>query len=198
MARFYDASCPAVWKDLYKDFVAKGVDGVWNDMNEPSVFDGPDGTMPEDNLHRGGGDLPAGSHLLYHNAYGMLMTMSTREGIQNVQPERRPFILTRANYLGGQRYAATWTGDNKAIMEHLQTSIPMSLNLGLSGQPLSGPDLGGYHGATTPELFGKWMALAPFFPFSRAHTESRAIYLQYRARRNHLEPKCPARLSMPA
>ncbi len=158
------------WANLYQDFMAKGVDGVWNDMNEPSVFDGPDGTMPEDNFHRGGGDLPAGPHALYHNVYGMLMTMASRDGIQRAQPERRPFVLTRANYLGGQRYAATWTGDNQSGMEFLQMSIPMSLNLGLSGQPLSGPDIGGYAGATTPELYGKWIAMGPFFPFSRAHT----------------------------
>lgn len=158
------------WANLYKDFMAKGVDGVWNDMNEPSVFDGPDGTMPEENLHRGGGNLPAGPHKLYHNVYGMLMTMASREGIQRAQPGRRPFVLTRANYIGGQRYAATWTGDNQSGMEFLQMSIPMSLNLGLSGQPLSGPDIGGYSGATTPELYGKWIAMGPFFPFSRAHT----------------------------
>ena len=170
---FPDFTMPAArnwWSGLYKDFIAKGVDGVWNDMNEPAVFETPDGTMPEDNQHRGGGDLPEGPHLLYHNVFGMLMTSATREGILRAQPLRRPFVLSRANYLGGQRYAATWTGDNNAAMEYLQESIPMSLNLGLSGQPLSGPDVGGYSGAVTPELFGKWIAMGPFYPFFRAHT----------------------------
>ena len=46
------------WSDLYKDFMAEGVDGVWNDMNEPAVFDGPDWTMPIDNIHKGGEKLP--------------------------------------------------------------------------------------------------------------------------------------------
>ena len=55
-------------------------------------------------------------------------------------------------------------------MEFLETSIPMSLNLGLSGQPLSGPDIGGYEGNVTPELFGKWIAMGPFYPFCRAHS----------------------------
>lgn len=170
---FPDFTMPAArkwWAGLYKDFVAKGVDGVWNDMNEPSVFETPDGTMPEDNSHRGGGGLPPGPHLLYHNVYGMLMTMATRDGILLAKPQRRPFVLSRASYLGGQRFAATWTGDNNADMEYLQTSIPMSLNLGLSGQPLSGPDVGGYSGEVTPELFGRWIAMGPFYPFFRAHT----------------------------
>jgi alpha-glucosidase len=55
-------------------------------------------------------------------------------------------------------------------MEYLQESIPMSLNLGLSGQPLSGPDVGGYSGAVSPEQFGMWIAMGPFYPFFRAHT----------------------------
>ncbi len=160
------------WSGLYRNYLAKGVDGVWNDMNEPAIFEVESRTMPEDNQHRGGGDLPPGPHLLYHNTYGMLMTSATREGLLQAHPDRRPFVLTRANYLGGQRYAATWTGDNKADMPYLQMSIPMSLNLSLSGQPLNGPDLGGYSGAVTPELYGKWISLAPFFPFARAHTDN--------------------------
>ncbi len=158
------------WAGPYKDFIAKGVDGVWNDMNEPAVFETAEGTMPEDNVHRGGGRLPPGPHLLYHNVYGMLMVAASREGILKARPGRRPFVLTRANYLGGQRYAATRTGDNSADMHYLEMSIPMSLNLGLSGQPLNGPDIGGFSGEVNPELFGKWISMAPFYPFSRAHT----------------------------
>jgi alpha-glucosidase len=157
------------WAQLNRDFVAKGVDGVWNDMDEPAVFNTADWTMPEDNRHRGGGGLPAGPHRMYHNVYGMLETMATREGILQARPKKRPFVLTRSTHLGGQRYAATWTGDNMARMEFLKESVPMSLNLGLSGQPLSGADIGGYAGNATPELFGQWIALGAFYPFSRAH-----------------------------
>jgi alpha-glucosidase len=169
---FPDFTSPAVrdwWGGLYNGFLAQGVDGVWNDMNEPSVFGGPDGTMPESNLHAGGGPLPAGPHLEYHNVFGMLMVRATRAGIQKARPDKRVFVLTRSNFLGGQRYAATWTGDNAATWDYLKASIPMSLNLGLSGQPFSGPDIGGYSGVTAPDLFGNWIALGAFYPFSRAH-----------------------------
>jgi alpha-glucosidase len=157
------------WGGLYKDVIAKGIDGVWNDMNEPAVFNAPDWTMPENNVHRGGGNLPAGPHRMYHNVYGMLETAATRQGILKARPDKRPFVLTRSTHLGGQRYAATWTGDNMARMEYLKTSVPMSLNLGLSGQPLSGADIGGYEGNATPDLFGKWIATGVFYPFCRAH-----------------------------
>lgn len=158
------------WGSLYKDFMGTGIDGVWNDMNEPAVFDGPDGTMPENNIHRGGGALPKGVHLRYHNVYGMLMVKASRDGILQANPKKRPFVLSRANYLGGQKYAATWTGDNVSTWEHFKMATPMVLNLGLSGQPFSGPDLGGFGGSSDANLFANWMSVGAFYPFCRNHT----------------------------
>jgi alpha-glucosidase len=157
------------WSSLYTDFMATGVDGVWNDMNEPAVFDGPNKTMPEDNWHRGGGDLPPGTHLQYHNVFGMLMVKATREGILQANPDKRPFVLSRSGYLGSNRYAATWTGDNSATVDNMKLSIPMSLNLGLSGQAFSGPDIGGFTMNTSADLFGQWISMGVFFPFVRGH-----------------------------
>jgi len=172
--RFPDFTRPETrtwWAGLYKDFMATGIDGVWNDMNEPAVFNVPSGTMPLLNWHRGGGGIEPGSHARYHNVYGMLMVRASRDGILAANPEKRPFVLTRSNYLGGQRYAATWTGDNVSTWEHFRWSIPMTLNLGLSGQPFNGPDLGGFTGPAEPELWGNWIAVGAFFPFCRAHAE---------------------------
>lgn len=177
---FPDFTMPSArewWSDLYKDFLNTGIDGVWNDMNEPAITtDEPElpeelrtGTMPYELWHRGGGNLPAGPHLLYHNAYGRLMTEATRDGFLKVYPDRRPFVLTRANLLGGQRYAATWTGDNWAGWEHLKLSVPMSLTLGLSAQPFSGPDIGGFLNNTEPDLWANWIGFGVFFPFVRGH-----------------------------
>jgi len=160
------------WSGLYKNFMAKGIDGVWNDMNEPSVFDGPDGSMPVNNWHRGGGNLQADVHLRYHNVYGMLMVKASREGILSSNPDKRPFVLSRSGYLGSNRYAATWTGDNSATEHDMRMSIPMSLNLGLSGQAFNGPDMGGFTAITTPDLFGQWVAVDAFFPFMRGHASN--------------------------
>src|SRR5687768_5836449 len=46
----------------------------------------------------------------------------------------------------------------------------MSITLGLSGQPISGPDIGGFAGNCTPDLLGHWMAIGAYYPFSRNHT----------------------------
>jgi len=159
------------WSGLYDEFMAHGIDGVWNDMNEPAVFKVKSKTMPESNLHEGDGELGgAGTHAKYHNLYGMQMVRATREGIARANPDKRPFVLTRANFLGGQRYAATWTGDNLSTWEHLRWSIPMALNLGLSGQPFAGPDIGGFGRRATPKLFARWMGIGTLLPFARAHT----------------------------
>ena len=166
---FTDPKVCQWWGGLYKDFMANGIDGIWNDMNEPSVFDGPGGTMPENNIHLGGGNLPIGSHLMYHNAYGRLMVEASYNGMMAANPGKRPFLLSRSNIIGGQRYAAMWTGDNEATYEQMKLSVPMSITLGLSGQPFNGPDIGGFAGNTTPDLWGNWLGFGAFFPFSRGH-----------------------------
>ena len=163
------------WGGLYENFMAKGVDGVWNDMNEPAVFETVDWTMPDSNKHPGDENIKNDIHLRYHNVYGMMMVESSRKGIIKSNPEKRPFVLTRSNFLGGHRYAATWTGDNNSSMKHLKQSIPMSLNLSLSGQPFNGPDIGGFAGNATPELYAHWIAVGAFYPFSRAHSTKGSI-----------------------
>lgn len=159
------------WAGLYADYLAHGIDGVWNDMNEPAVFGLPGKTMPGTNTHEADADLGGpDSHARYHNLYGMQMVRATREGVQAARPEKRPFVLTRSNFLGGHRYAATWTGDNTSDWRHLHWSITMALNLGLSGQPFVGPDIGGFAGDATGYLFARWMGLGALLPFARGHS----------------------------
>ncbi len=173
---FTNAAVRSWWGGLYRDFLAMGVDGVWNDMNEPAVFNVGSKTMPLENRHRADPDLGGpDTHDRYHNVYGMQMARGTRDGLLAARPDLRPFVLSRANHLGGQRYAAAWTGDNSATWEHVAISIPMVLNLGLSGQPFAGPDIGGFAGNGDGEMFARWMGFASLLPFARGHTEKGAI-----------------------
>ncbi|CAI9095040.1 OLC1v1030896C2 [Oldenlandia corymbosa var. corymbosa] len=169
---FTQSKARSWWANLVKEFISNGVDGIWNDMNEPAVFKTVTKTMPENNIHRGDEELGGYQmHSHYHNVYGMLMARSTYEGMKLAYGNRRPFVLTRAGFIGSQRYAATWTGDNLSTWEHLHMSISMVLQLALSGQPLSGPDIGGFAGNATPKLFGRWMGIGSLFPFCRGHSE---------------------------
>lgn len=99
----------AWWGTLYTDFTHMGIDGFWNDMNEPSVFN-PLKTIPCSVLHRidEPGFAPrTATHCEIHNVYGMENSRATFDGQLTLKPETRPFVLTRATYAGGQRYAAT-------------------------------------------------------------------------------------------
>jgi len=162
------------WGQLYGEFVADGVSGFWNDMNEPSVFKSPNLTMPLETQHRidePGFAKRTANHLEIHNVYGMQNSRATYEGLLRLSPNQRPFVLTRASYAGGQRYGVTWTGDNSSTWNHLRLSVPMLLNLGLSGFGMSGADVGGFAGSPQPDLLTKWIELGAFQPIDRDHTE---------------------------
>jgi alpha-glucosidase len=161
------------WGHLYKGFVSEGVAGFWNDMNEPSVFRTDNFTMPDNAQHRidePGFRPRTAAHLEIHNVYGMENSRATYEGLLKLNPDLRPFVLTRATYAGGQRYAATWTGDNTSSWDHLRLTTPMLLNLGISGFGLCGADVGGFIGTPGPELLTRWTELATFQPIDRNHT----------------------------
>lgn len=134
---------------------------------------------PETVIARGDDRTPPGTHAEYHNVYALQQLEATEAAFREAQPDLRPFIMTRSNYIGGQRHAATWTGDNTATWEHLHWSIAMIANLGLSGQPFSGADIGGFfvpegmEGADEPwdpELFVHWIGIGAFYPFCRNHS----------------------------
>ncbi|KAI4458322.1 alpha-glucosidase [Holotrichia oblita] len=149
---------------------------IWNDMNEPSVFEEVDTTMPANLRHAGGWE-----HRDVHNMYGLKQTQATKTGLLRREPDRRPFILTRAHFAGSQRYAAMWTGDNSPTWEHLQVSVPMVLTESLAGMAFCGADVGGFTGNVTDDLLQRWYQAGIWYPFYRGHsgadTERREPYL---------------------
>jgi len=160
------------WGNLYREFVKDGVSGFWNDMNEPSVFNGPGKTMPLNTVHRieePGFITRTATHAEIHNIVGLENARATYDGLLKLRPDERPFVLTRATYAGGQRYGFTWTGDNAATWNHLRLATQMVLNLGMSGIPFVGADVGGFNGSPSSELLTRWVELASFSPFFRDH-----------------------------
>ena len=161
------------WGGLFKPLLDQGISGIWNDMNEPSVFETPTATMPLDVVHRVSGDdfrPRIATHAEVHNVYGMENTRATYEGLRRLLPDERGFVMTRASYAGGQRYAVTWTGDNSSTWDHLKLSIHQLINLGLSGFSYAAADVGGYTGGPSPELMTRWFEIAAFTPIFRDHS----------------------------
>ena len=166
---FTRESARQFWGSLYAEFVKMGVRGFWNDMNEPALFERADKTMPLDTVHSVEGRKT--DHREIHNVFGMENERATYEGLLRLQPDVRPFVLTRAAYAGTQRYAATWTGDNSSTWNHMRISVPQIINLGLSGFAFNGADVGGFRGSPPAELLTRWMELGAFNPFYRNHGE---------------------------
>jgi alpha-glucosidase len=86
--------------------------------------------------------------------------------------------MTRASYTGGQRYAATWTGDNSSTWDHLRLCVEQLINLGLSGFSYSGCDVGGFVGGASPELLTRWYEIAAFTPVYRNHSAHDAPHME--------------------
>lgn len=165
---FTAAAARQWWAGQIAHFAAAGVDGIWNDMNEPSVFNTVSGTMPDRVVfYHDGQALTAAAA---HNVFGQQMSRATRQGLLQLRPQDRPFVLTRATYAGGQRYAALWSGDNTAHWSDFRNGITLLLGMGLSGFPYVGNDIGGFIGPTTPDLWTRWAEAAAFFPFMRGHS----------------------------
>lgn len=158
---------------LYKDFVKDGVSGFWNDMNEPAVFRYPSKTMPLDVVHRidePGFIKRTATHREIHNIFGLENSRATYDGVLALRPNERPYVMTRATYAGGQRYAVTWTGDNSSTWNHLRMTIPQLMNLGMSGFSFAGADVGGFAGSPPADLLTKWLEIAAFQPIDRDHS----------------------------
>lgn len=172
---FTQARTRETWGLLHRRLVSAGVSGFWNDMNDPvfragEVYD----PLAEDVHHHG---VP---HARVRNLYANGMAEATVSGLRALRPGKRPFVLSRSGFLGIQRHAAVWTGDNHSSWRHLRENLDMVLNLGLSGVPLTGADVGGFgrgpgkYGAVkpfrpSPELFIRWMELGALMPFFRVH-----------------------------
>lgn len=137
-------------------------------MNEPAVFKVNAKTFPEDIRHHYDGH-PC-SHAKAHNIYGLNMSKATTEGLRRLKSHRRPFVITRATYSGGQRYACVWTGDNVASWEHLQIANRQCQRLSISGFSFTGSDIGGFVDVPDGELFVRWIQLGIFHPLYRVHS----------------------------
>ncbi|EPQ26732.1 uncharacterized protein PFL1_05711 [Pseudozyma flocculosa PF-1] len=159
---------------------------VWNDMNEPAIFNGPEITSPKDVIHAGGWE-----HRDLHNINGVLFHNQTARGLRDRElnvpasmgggKRRRPFVLSRAWWVGTQKYGAIWTGDNLGTWEHLAVSVPMILANNIGGMSFCGADVGGFFGNPSPDMLVRWYQAGIFEPFFRAHahidTKRREPYL---------------------
>jgi alpha 1,3-glucosidase len=150
---------------------------VWNDMNEASVFESSDGTFGKDFIHKNSDGIQFEDREV-HSLYGLLNVAATSRGLLNRTGYMyRPFILTRSFFAGSQKFAWTWSGDNRARWMDLRRSVTDVVVSGLNGMPFTGADVGGFFGNVTEELLVRWYQVGAWcYPFFREHADSRSSY----------------------
>ncbi|MFC9909537.1 glycoside hydrolase family 31 protein [Streptomyces sp. NPDC127197] len=170
---FTHARVRAWWSGLYAERLAQGFSGFWHDMNEPTSFAAfGEPTLPRSSRHALEGR--GGDHREAHNVYALCMAMAGYEGLRELAPQQRPFVFSRSGWVGMQRYGGTWSGDVATGWPGLRASLSLVMGLGLCGVPYSGPDVGGFDGSPSPELYLRWFQFGAYLPLFRTHASLRA------------------------
>ncbi|VDM59230.1 unnamed protein product [Angiostrongylus costaricensis] len=145
--------------------------------DEVVLYFGPEVTMNKDALHFGGiehREVRLVGSCTICMAYGNIPPLSKAKCNALVVRTRCGWFLLfaychRSGFVGTQRTAAVWTGDNTADWDHLAITAAMLLSLSVSGVPFVGADVGGFFGNPDEQLLTRWYQAGSFQPFFRAH-----------------------------
>jgi len=163
----------AYWHETKRTpLIDAGVLGHWTDLGEPEDYD-PDAWYSDtytDQRH---------DHASVHNLYNFYWSQGIVDGYSAMQPDIRPWILSRSGTAGSQRLGVNlWSGDigtnADSLAAHLQTQMHMSM----SGFDYYGSDVGGFHRGSISDaqlnpLYTVWFANSALFDVPlRPHTEN--------------------------
>ncbi len=150
---FTNPKTSAWWtREVKAQLLDNGVDAIWNDNNEYEVWDG-----------EARADL--GAMACLRPVQTNLMLRASAAALSERAPLKRPYLVTRSGGPGLQRYAQTWTGDNRTDWKTLRHNLRMGHGLSLSGIFNFGHDVGGFAGPKPePELFMRWIEQGVYWP----------------------------------
>lgn len=108
-------------------------------------------------------------HEQVHNLFGYYMTRRAAEAFEELSPDKRILLFSRASYIGMHRYGGIWQGDNNSWWAHLLLNIKMMPSLNMCGFLYTGADIGGFGGDSTEDLLIRWLSFGVFTPLMRNH-----------------------------
>jgi len=180
------------WGKQYRYLFDMGLEMVWQDMTTPAVrptrgdmCSFPFKLMLSDDFDRAfqvdglldSSPTKLSPAITVWNLFAFNLHKATYEGL-NALPGRenkRNFIIGRGSFAGVSRYAGLWTGDNASTWDFLRISVAQVLSIGLSGEAITGADVGGFEQGQPwekwpdPELLIRWTAAGAFLPWFRNH-----------------------------
>lgn len=173
------------------DFTHEGVDAWWHKRLQTIVDLGFDGTMydfgeyvPPDAQFADGHD----GHY-WHNPYNLIYLRSAFRFFQKLDDDPTDAVAPdyvyfhRSGYAGSQQWAwGMWDGDPEADWspsDGLPAQVCAGINLGLSGIPFWGSDIGGFHAVLVPpptsELHKRWVEFGAFSGLMRDMTAGQIV-----------------------
>ncbi len=160
---FTNPKTSAWWgAQVKQELLDYGVAAVWNDNNEFEVWD----DAAHADLNGRGGAMAC----LRPVQTGLMLRASALAQRERA-PAKRPYLVTRSGGPGLQRYAQTWTGDNRTDWKTLRYNLRMGHGLSLSGVFNFGHDVGGFAGRKPePELFMRWIEQGIYWPRFSIHS----------------------------
>ena len=160
---FTNPDTVAWWKaNVTTQLLEHGIGSTWNDNNEYEIWD------RGARCHGFGDPIDVA---LIRPLQPVLMTRASRDAQADHAPGLRPYLISRSGAPGIQRYAQTWTGDNRTAWKTLRWNTRMGVGLSMSGIFNIGHDVGGFSGPRPgPELFLRWVQNGIFHPRFTIHS----------------------------
>jgi alpha-glucosidase len=119
------------------------------------------------------GELAMGKYYDTKAFYGLMEEHHTNKVLSSLRPKERPFLLSRASFMGSGAYTSHWTGDNYCSWEPhsggIADSVQSCLGSNLWGITNVGADIGGFQGNPEQQLATRWIQLGGFYTFMRSH-----------------------------
>ena len=156
------------WYEGIRELKRLGIDCIWNDNNEYTIpHDGWQCELTEPSVTQNktadyGKDVGFWGRALNTE----LMGKSSHDASLDIEPNQRPFVLTRSATAGTLRYcASTWSGDNVTSWDGMKGANALSLTAGMCLMSCYGHDIGGFEGPQpSPELLVRWCQQGIYSP----------------------------------
>lgn len=117
-------------------FVPTVTPGMRNVDNPPYVLNNVNGALGVHAVAPNATHVDGWQEYDVHNLFGHEILNATYQGLLQVFPGKRPFIIGRSTFAGSGQVAGHWGGDNTSLFAYMYFSISQALNFALFGIPM--------------------------------------------------------------